>query len=148
MLYRVCSTMNVCSLKPWDTKHGVTQYFQFTVICFLLRISLYVWCEYDWKKLLYWLFVCTNQSNQLFSPCPKILLWYGYSDFKIIILHSALVMHTPYGYSDKINHTEISLLSLDYNLPVTPLTKHTYNINAYFFIHFSYYLFILQNLNQ
>ena len=33
-------------------------------------ISFYVWCVYDWKKLLYCLFVYTNETNRLFSTRP------------------------------------------------------------------------------
>ena len=32
----LCSTMNVCSLERWHTKHGVTQYFWFTVEMFFV----------------------------------------------------------------------------------------------------------------
>ena len=53
--------------KHWDTKHGVTQYFQFTVFVLDFFISL--------------IFIYTNESNLLFSPfikfcdesCPAIL---------------------------------------------------------------------------
>ena len=63
MTESICSTMNVRSPKLWDTKHGITQYFRFTVDMFFI-CSMCVCLE----KLLYWLFVYTNESNRLFSP--------------------------------------------------------------------------------
>ena len=60
MTESLCSTMNVRNSKPWDTKHGVTQYC-WHVFCFLFL------CKFDvcmiWKKpCIVYLYTQTSQS--------------------------------------------------------------------------------------
>ena len=57
----LCSTMNVCSPKQWDTKHGVTQYFWFTVdMFFVLEFFTSLICV--WLEKTTVLFICIHKQ--------------------------------------------------------------------------------------
>ena len=78
--------MNVRSQKPWNTKHGVTQYFRFTVDMFFVWeffISLvYVWLEKNY--CIVYLYTYHTQTSQIDCFCSvyKILQWIRSSDFQ------------------------------------------------------------------
>ena len=89
MTESVCSTMNVCSPKPWDTRHGVTRsvlsVYCWRVFCFGFLYKFDV-CMIEKKKLLYLLLQTSridcfcrvniilrwNVSSDLKRPCPSL----------------------------------------------------------------------------
>ena len=55
------STMNLRSPKPWDMKHGVTQYFRFTVdLFFVFYFFLSLMCV--WLEKTTVLFICVHKG--------------------------------------------------------------------------------------
>ena len=64
MTESLCSTMNVCSPKPWDRKHGVTSYFRFTVDkIFILDFFISLMCV--WLEKNYCIVNVYTQRNQI-----------------------------------------------------------------------------------
>ena len=73
--------MNVLSPK-WDTKHGITQYFLFTVdMVFVLDFFISLMCV--WLEKNYCIVYLYTQMSQIdyFHCVNKILWWIGSSNF-------------------------------------------------------------------
>ena len=77
------STMNVRSPKQWDTKHGVTRYFRFTVDMFFV-LNFFISLMSVWLEKTTVLFNLYTQTSQIycFRRVHKILRWIGSGDFK------------------------------------------------------------------
>ena len=75
--------MNVRSPIPWDTKHGDTQYFQFTVdMCFVL--DFFISFMYDLKNYCI-VYLYTQTSQIVCFCCDRKILWGIRSgDFKFL----------------------------------------------------------------
>ena len=56
----LCSTMNVRSLKSWDMKHGVTQYFRFTVDMFIV-LDFFISLMCVWLEKITVLLICIHK---------------------------------------------------------------------------------------
>ena len=65
--------MNVRSPKPWDTKHGVTLYFRFTVDIFLV-LDFFISLMRVWLKKNTVLFICIDKriKSIVFAVSIKI----------------------------------------------------------------------------
>ena len=72
--------MSVVRNREIRIKHGVTQYFRFTVDMFFV-LDFFI-CTYDWKN--YCIGYLYTQTSQIYCFCRvhKILQWIGSSDFK------------------------------------------------------------------
>ena len=78
MTESLCSTMNVRSPKPWNSKHGVTQYFRFTIdMFFVFKFCMFDVCMIGKNYCIVYLYAQINN----FRSVHKILIWIGSSDF-------------------------------------------------------------------
>ena len=79
--------MKIKGSKPWDTKHGVAQYFRLTVDIFLYWISICVWFVFIWKKKNNCIIYLYIHKRRLFSLCP-------YNSATLIIERSNRILWT------------------------------------------------------
>ena len=89
----VCSTINVRSPKPWDTKHGVTQYWHDFSFKFLFKFDVCI------IEKITAIIICIHKR---FRRVHKILQWIGSSDFKQYRQYSSRVAAENINESDRI----------------------------------------------
>ena len=118
------------------SKHGVTQYFRFTVDMYFVLDFFIVWCLCDGKKngIIY----LTAQTSQIdyFHHVHKILRWIGSSDLK-------KKPKRPMGHIAHLRKQLKSINTYDY---IMTLIKRRKNKNIINFMRI-YWFFIWTNLN-
>ena len=110
MTESLCSTMNVRSPKPWDTKHGITQYFRFTVDMFFV-FDFFI---SDWKKhTLFIIWMLKRVKSIVFAVSIKFCGESGraISSFNLV-LTSSIVREIIKLFSS----TELQVLTMNYYL--------------------------------
>ena len=88
MTESLCSTMNVRSPKPLDTKHGVTRYFRFTVsMFFVLDFFISLMCV--WLEKLLVLVICIHKrvKSIVFTMSIKFCHKSGWTILNVLILY-------------------------------------------------------------
>ena len=129
---------NVRSPKPWNTKHGITQYFRFTVdMFFVLNFFNSLMCVWLKKTTVLFICNCTNESNWLFSPSApvhKILQWIESSDFNILfdICTSKIFSYSEYWQGYCVTRNSLRLIKLCIKALVNPSIEVCLDWQNYF----------------